>query len=209
MSAQRRPPRWGWRQRPIAREDARNLALSIATNQPLPVAHYDIGVILQPGELPWQRAWARLAVWTTQSCYVQHTRVGWWGYSARTSGRQVSTAGWQEVGIIDWLITSKRLVGRRPGDGRLESIWWAGLVGAQADLETEAVCLDSHNGWRGRLTGPGVAPIAVAAIAACHGPQAMLDHPGLGRLRDRAKPRPSHDRAPLLAIARRGQETTR
>jgi hypothetical protein len=43
--------------------------------------------------------------------------------------------------------------------------------------------LDAVNGWRGCLSGPGVAAIGVAAIAACHGPTALLAHPGLARLR--------------------------
>lgn len=206
MNSPPKVPRLSWRLRSVAREDARNLALSIVTGRPVPVSHYDIGVILEPGEVPWQRARARLSVWTTQSCYVQHTRVGCWGYGARSSGREVTTANWRDVGVIDWLITSKRLVGRLPGDGRMESIWWGGLVGAQADLDTETVCLDSDNGWRGRLTGPGVAPIAVAAVAACHGPRAMLEHPGLGRLRDGAAPGPSHDRIMRRALAAPRQE---
>jgi hypothetical protein len=206
VNAERKVPRLSWRLRSVAREDARNLALSIVTGRPAPVAHYDIGVILEPGEVPWQRARARLSVWTTQSCYVQHTRAGCWGYSARSSGREVTTANWRDVGVIDWLITSKRLVGRLPGDARMESIWWGGLVGAQVDLDTERVLLDSHNGWRGRLTGPGVAPIAVAAVAICQGQRAMLEHPGLGRLRDRTDLRPSHDGITRRALAVPRQE---
>jgi hypothetical protein len=41
-------------------------------------------------------------------------------------------------------------------------------------------------GYHGELCGPAIAPIAVAAIATCHGPHALLDHPALEPLRVRA-----------------------
>jgi len=91
--------------------------------------------------------------------------------------------GWQDRGEGDWLITSLRLVGRTRPDGELTSIWWSGLAGIQLDLGADTVHLDGNNGWRGELIGPGVAPIAVAAVAACHGPEVLLVHPGLARLR--------------------------
>ncbi|MGH9094557.1 MAG: hypothetical protein ACRDXE_05295, partial [Acidimicrobiales bacterium] len=89
------------------------------------------------------------------------------------------------------LITSLRLVGRIQPGGALLSIWWSGLVGVQVDVDADTIRLDGDNGWRGQITGPGVAPIAIAAIAACHGPSALLVHPGLGRLRRPSLAEPS------------------
>ena len=63
------------------------------------------------------------------------------------------------------------------------SIWWASVAGTEVDVRNEFVMLNTANGWRGRLSGPGTAPIAVAVVAACHGPAALLAHPGLACLR--------------------------
>lgn len=87
---------------------------------------------------------------------------------------------------MDWLVTSLRLVGRAQAEGELLSIWWSGLAGVQVGLDADTVHLDGNNGWLGHMTGPGVAPIGVAAVAACHGPEALLVHQALARL-----PRPS------------------
>jgi len=89
------------------------------------------------------------------------------------------------VGHIDWLITSARLVGRAPGNGELISIWWAGLAGMQVDLDAEVISLDAANDWRGQLSGPGVTPVAVAAVAGSHGTAGLADHLALAVLRDR------------------------
>ncbi len=53
----------------------------------------------------------------------------------------------------------------------------------RADLTTEWLALDAYNGWRAVITGPGIAPIVVAAIASCHGAQALIDHPAIAPLR--------------------------
>jgi len=84
--------------------------------------------------------------------------------------------------LADHLATL-RLVGRTRPDGELASICWSGLAGIQLDLDADTVHLDGNNGWRGEITGPGVATIAVTAVAACHGPEALLVHSGLARLR--------------------------
>jgi hypothetical protein len=64
------------------------------------------------------------------------------------------------------------------------SVWWSGLAGVDVDLKKrERIVLNGVNGWTGILTGPAVAPIAVAAIAMCHGYQALLVHPDLEELR--------------------------
>lgn len=161
-----------------------------------PVAHLEAGVVLQSGEMPWGQARARLATWDTHVAQVTRSRVGLWGRRVDTSAREVTTSGWRDNGEADWLITSLRIVGRTQPDSELTSIWWSGLAGLQVDLDADTVHLDGNNSWRGHIIGPGVAPIAVAAVAACHGPAALLVHPGLVRLRDsgtQAETSPIHE----------------
>ena len=165
-----------------AAEEARAIVAMFAVGGYDPVAHLDVGVVLQPGEAPWAQARARLATWETQAVQVAASRVRWGGRRVDSTAREVAASGWQDHGGIDWLITSLRLVGRTRPHGELISIWWSSLAGAQVDLASDAVHLDGNNGWRGHLTGPAVAPIAVAAVAACHGPEALAVHAGLARL---------------------------
>ena len=142
-----------------------------------PVAHLGAGVVLQHGETPWAQARARLATWDTHAAQVSRSRVRWRGRRIDSVVRQVTASGWQDNGEVDWLITSLRLVGRTQSSSEMISIWWSGLAGLQVDLDADTVRLDGYNAWRGYLTGPGVAPIAVAEVAACHGPTALPLHP--------------------------------
>lgn len=111
------------------------------------------------------------------------SRVRRWVGRTEGAAREVSASGWQDHGDNDWLITSLRIVGRARPDGELLSIWWSGIAGLQVDLDADTVRLDGNNGWRGQVIGPGVAPIAVAGVAACHGPGALASHPALACLR--------------------------
>jgi hypothetical protein len=202
------------RRRRMAREQARDLVAVLASGGHDPLVHLAAGVVLEPGEVAWQRTTARLAVWRTESTWVTHSRVSWWGRRAHSVGREATTSGWREHGSIDWLITSARLVGRAPGSGELISIWWAGLSGVQVDLGLGVVKLEATNGWRAQVAGPGVAPIAVAAVAACHGLADLAKHPALVCLRDHARgpgmsqgPEPSavSPGAPVLRLWSSGQ----
>jgi hypothetical protein len=135
-----------------------------------PVAHLAAGgVVLQPGEIAWIHTRARLAVWTIQSAWVTCSRVRWRGRRAESTSREVAAGGWRDHGAVDWLITSLRLVGRTGPNGGLLSIWWSDLAGVKVDLGNDTIYLEAANGWRGQITGPGIAPIGVAAIAVCHG----------------------------------------
>jgi hypothetical protein len=171
------------RRRQDASEEARAFVAMLAVGGRDLLAHLHTGVILQAGETPWAHAQARLATWETQAAQVAASRVRWGGRRVDSTGREVAAGGWQDHGELDWLITSLRLVGRTQANGELISIWWSGLAGAQVNLAGDAVHLDGSNGWRGAITGPGVAPIAVAAVAACHGQEALPVHPGLALLR--------------------------
>jgi len=162
---------------------ARGLVAMLAAGSHDPVAHLVAGVVLQPGEVPLTHARACLATWDTQAAQVTRSRVQGWGRRFESATRQVAVSGWQDHGDVAFLITSLRLVGRNHPDGELLSIWWSGLAGIQVDLHVDTLHLDGVNGWRGQITGPGVATIGVAAVAACYGPGALLSHPALAGLR--------------------------
>lgn len=158
------------RRRRIAREQARGLADVLCRGRHDAGAYLSAGVVLQPGEVTWGGASAWLSVWSTEVGWVTYSRVTWWGRRGQSSRREVTSSGWREHGRIDWLITSDRIVGRAPVSGELISIWWGGLSGAQVDLDRSVIKFDGINGWRAQVGGVGLAPIAVAAVAACHGP---------------------------------------
>lgn len=186
-SRPRRHHRLGDRKRrSVAREQARDLVGTLVAGGHDPIVHLTAGVVLGAGELAWQQSTARLAVWSTETSRVTRSKLSWWGRQAHTVCHEAVTSRWRDHGDIDWLLTSARIVGRAPASGELIPIWWAGLSGVQVDLDAEVVSFDAANGWRALITGPGVAPIAVAAVAACHGPAALAGHPGFACLRDRA-----------------------
>lgn len=70
------------------------------------------------------------------------------GRRVDSTAREVTAGGWQDLGQVDGLITSHRLIGRTHPDGELISIWWSGLAGVHVDLASDAVHLDGSNGWR-------------------------------------------------------------
>lgn len=171
--------------RRVAEDDARQLlAALLRGGQVVPVAHLAAGVVLQPGEVPWGIARARLAVHTTASAWITRTRVSWWGRRAETVGQQRTFSGWSRRGRVDWLLTSHRVAGRLPGTGELISIWWSNVDGLEIDLRRSLLALQTTSGWRARIYGLVVAPIGVAAVAGCFGIGALQAHPSLGSVRD-------------------------
>lgn len=143
-----------------AHDNARALVLQIVSGKPTGIKAYDIGVVLKPGEILYQRAPARFQP------------------IAKDGG------AWLERGVVDWAITSDRIVGRLPTTGQIEDIECKDIAAVTADLTSEWLALDGvRNGWRAVFTGPAIAPIIVAAIASCHGPEALIDHPALNPLR--------------------------
>lgn len=85
------------RRRRAATEEARALVAMLTAGGCDPVAHLDVGVVLQPGEMPWGHAQARLATWQTQAVQVAASRVPWGGRRVDSTARQVAASGWQDT----------------------------------------------------------------------------------------------------------------
>ena len=157
--------RWETDTRDWAHQTARNLVLAIVSRQPVPANPYGIGVVLERGE----RVWAECPV--------------------RFLQENLPSEGPTMRSVRPWLVTSDRIVGRL-GDDSLYGWRWEHIRGCRVDLSasSEFVTLDLDGGSRLDWTGPGVAPLAVAAVYRLHGREALVDHPGLTaiRLADRA-----------------------
>lgn len=170
---------WCENTRAAAHSNARALALGLA-GAALPIAQtYDLGIVLNPGEralhrCPAHYAWRGTVMWTTH-----HAQL----LSSTISRDHTRTALYNE-GVLDWLITDQRLTTRGP-NREVVSIYWSAIQGVTVDLTADHVSLDGADDYHGELTGPAIAPIAVAAVACCHGPDALLDHPALLKLRTR------------------------
>ena len=174
------------RRRRTAKLDARALVTRLTTNAAGHDVHLAAGVVLRPGEVGWLRAPARLSVWVSEAIWVTASRSSWLGRRAESFGSSRVQAGWRDEGSVEWLVTSARLAGRLPRTGELLAIPWVSLTGLEVDLVDGQVRIQTANGWRCVLSGPGVAPIAVAGVAACHGVAGLVDHPALAGLRDPA-----------------------
>ena len=164
----------GWKQRKAlarweddtrlwAHETAKDLVMAMVTGQPTLASPYGIGVVLEAGE----RVWAECPVRFLQERPMAPPA----GHSSIPS-------------IRPWLVTSERIVGRL-GDHRLYGWRWGQIIGSRVDLSpgAEHVALDLDDCARLDWIGPGIAPLAVAAVNRLHGPEALIDHPGLEVLR--------------------------
>jgi hypothetical protein len=155
--------RWEQDTRQWAIDTGRNLALDLYNDRDRAALPFGVGVVLDPGEKLWAEVPVRFNLDWTQPV---------------KAGEQVQPA------IRPWLVTSGRVVGRL-ADDRLHGYRWEKAVGVRVDLMPgrEAVILDIEGeptlGW----SGPGIAPMAVAAIFYLYGPVAMIEHPGLAPLR--------------------------
>jgi hypothetical protein len=155
---------WESETRTWATGTARALALAMCGGEPIAVNPYRVGVVLDLDEHAWAECPLR---------FLQESSPA----PARTFG-----AGWPP--FRPWLVTSRRIVARL-GDGRLYGYRWEHALGCRVDLTParETVALDLCNGTPLVWTGPGIAPLAVAAVHHLHGSEALLDHPGLAPLR--------------------------
>lgn len=184
---------WTVQVRRISHDAARELALQTVSGERAGLQAYDLGIVLNDGETAWQRAPADYWYRSDRSWMVQH--ISHHGY--RSTINEVHQPCMCHTGMLEWLITNQRLAARKP-DGHVVSIYWSAIEAISADLVREVVVLDGDDGYHGELYGPAIAPFAVASIAACHGPQALLEHPALDPLRDR--PFSPHGAAPITAI---------
>jgi hypothetical protein len=166
--AQAQAARWADAVRAAAHEDARNLALDIVRGNVAALTAYELGIVLLPDEVVWREA-------ATADWVVRENDV--WPNGA-------VTPRWDRYPPRPWLVTSHRIISRQP-DTTIAQVQWATVTGCRADLIREFVQFDAGD-WQGAVAGPGVAVIAVAALASVYGPQALIDHPALAPLRNTA-----------------------
>jgi hypothetical protein len=151
------------RDRHTAFHDARRLALDLVRGQSsFPFDPMQAGVVLQPGEIAYRQL---------PAMFNQLTGYGLFG--------------WTEPVSVTVLLTDQRAFIRWPG-GSLISLWWSSVHGFEANLHNERLILDYGDGKPKCLSGPTVAVIAVAGIAAIYGVDAMLRHPAIAPLRVQA-----------------------
>jgi hypothetical protein len=160
--------RWDTETRQWATETAKALTLTLYQDTDPAVAPYNVGVVLDPGEKPWVQIPARCSL-------------------DRPQPAPPGQASPPEPPVTAWLVTNQRVVGRY-SNGDLRGWRWDWAVGCLTDLTPghEYVHLDCRKeNYPPRIDwyGPGVAPLAVAAVYHLHGLQALLDHPGLAALR--------------------------
>jgi hypothetical protein len=155
---------WQSDTRQWAIDTARALALDLCHHQPPAIRPYNIGVVLNAGE----------TIWAEVPVTFNHDSA------PIPAGQHAPIAA-----IRPWLVTSQRLVGRLTDDF-LHGYGWQDVVGVRIELAPgrESLALDivgqPHLIW----FGPGLAPMAVAAVFHLYGPAALLDHPGLEPIRN-------------------------
>lgn len=176
---------WCDEARTLAYENARTLALTITGGHQPAVPIYDLGIVLGADETVWQRAAA---------CYWWRGEQTWTEQRTSYNGRRGTLTEVRRpvlncAGTLSWLITNRRLGTRQP-NGEVISIYWTAIQAISIDLAADAIVLDGTDGYRGELRGPAIAPVAVAAVASCHGVYALLDHPAVAPLRIPAAPAP-------------------
>jgi hypothetical protein len=160
--------RWETATRAWATETARSLALDLYRNNVVDVAPYAVGVVLDPGEQPWAQVPARCSA----------------DFAMPTPQGQTSNASSKPAPPVSaWLVTNRRVVGRF-ADETLHGWRWDKMVGCRIDLtpSRELVGIDIDGLAPIMWSGPGVGPLAVAAVYHLHGARALLEHPGLAAL---------------------------
>ncbi|MHB1510937.1 MAG: hypothetical protein ACYCST_16800 [Acidimicrobiales bacterium] len=152
--------RWSEDTRRQATATGRNLAMDLYHRRETAVRPYGVGLVLGAHE----RVWAEVPVQFNLDCIPP----------VRPNGPTAPPV------VRPWLVTSDRVVGRL-SDDRLHGYRWEAVVGARVDLTPgrEAVTLDIENEPTLICSGPGAAPMAVAAVFHLYGPIAMIEHPGL------------------------------
>jgi hypothetical protein len=171
--------RWENMTRAWATETGRALALDLYLDRDLGVHPYNVGVVLAPGEKAWVQIPARC---------LSDTSVPFPAGPPKKGDPPPAPA------VSAWLVTNHRVVGRL-ATHQLAGWRWQNMVGCRVDLTpgAEHVSIDIDKTTPISWTGPGVGPLAVAAVYHLHGSQALIDHPGLDALR---VPRPTDGTSP-------------
>ena len=145
----------------FAVQQARQLAMSLYHGTPIEARPYSSGLVLGAGEVLWVETQGRCS-WDQSP------------YARRDPARLPLTC---------WVATNMRLSGRL-STGRVVDLPWAQMTHCRVDLSRgkETLALDGW-GTNGVWHGVGIAPLAVAAIFKAYGIEALLEHPGLARLR--------------------------
>jgi hypothetical protein len=169
-----------------AHQAARDLVLSLVSGHPMPATPYRIGVVLSPGEHVWVE------------CPVGFLQ------------EKVPSVGLIMPPVRPWLVTSDRIVGRL-GDDHLYGWPWEDMRGCRVgtSLSAEFVALDRYDGSRLDWSGPGIAPLAVAAVYKLHGREALLRHPGLGAVRLQGHRTPQTRPTPMALPSLRPSSSSR
>lgn len=156
-------PRARTRQQPstaltaAAVEDARALALELAGLRPHQMVDASsLGIVVEPGET----ALRSVPIW-----------LRW-----QVDGE------WQAAQHCAALVTDQRVVVRLATSG-LRSFWWGSLVGLNIDLSAGHVVLDFGDGRPRALSGEAAPVVAVAAVAAAYGIEALATHEAIVPLR--------------------------
>jgi hypothetical protein len=163
--ARRRRAEWEARIRAWGTTAGRSLALDLHHDCQVAVRPYTVGLVMWEGE----RVWIEVPATCSADTPVHVD-----------DGRAVLQTG-------PWLVTNQRVAGRLHPD--ILRWWtWDQVIGVQVDLThgRERVCLDIDGAKPVYLAGPGVGPLAVAAVYRLHGQLAVIEHPGLASLRTEA-----------------------
>jgi hypothetical protein len=173
----REAARWEASTRDWARTAGCALAIDLYYDAEIGLRPYDLGLVLWPQEKTWAQIPARCSTDTPLAIRTGPPRRGEHPPQTR---------------ITNWLITNYRIAGRLYPDSL--TWWeWAGIVGMKIDLSpgNEHVRIDvAQYSLPVVWSGPGVAPLAVAATYHLYGPAALIDHPGLAPLRSPFEPQP-------------------
>jgi len=158
--------RWEADTRTWSVDAGRRLVLDLYHQRTVPPAPYTVGVVLWKGEHTLVECPAR--------CSADQPPIY----------RLDKHNPFPEPPITRWLATDQRIVGRL-STGVIHGHAWGNVVGCRVDLTPgrEWLQLDIHGIEPVVWKGPGIAPLAVVAVWHLHGPQAMIEHPGLAVLR--------------------------
>ncbi|WP_141823315.1 hypothetical protein [Humibacillus xanthopallidus] len=102
--------------------------------------------------------------------------------AVRLDLRRLSDSNWSAASQCRGIVTDRRLLAQMP-QGEWVSLWWPTVVGLQITLAAQSILVDYGDGYPWHLFGPDVSVVAVAAIAAIYGTQALAEHPALAQLR--------------------------